>query len=241
MAKPTTRNLSNYPQEFKKELEAMGDNRWPLRDVFDDFLFMSSTALRQTVNQFTRGKIDPQLEQDMRDRLKPKYKVPNDFSKAFAVLTMSLEEHPHDFLGEFYGAIAATNAASGQFFTPSPVAAMSAKMTLDRSHFLKTLKRGQRFSVCEPAAGAGCMIIECAKVLREWGARTNEFYVDASDIDKRCVMMCYVQCSLLHVPAIVRHQNTLSLEQWDAWPTLALAMNPVIPPAQPPRKPIRDR
>jgi hypothetical protein len=37
----------------------------------------------------------------------------------------------------------------------------------------------------------------------------------------RAVHMAYIQLSLLHVPAVVVHGNTLSLEEWGYWYTPA--------------------
>jgi hypothetical protein len=41
------------------------------------------------------------------------------------------------------------------------------------------------------------------------------------DIDATAAHMAYVQLSLLHIPAIVVHGNTLSMEQWGYWLTPA--------------------
>ena len=41
------------------------------------------------------------------------------------------------------------------------------------------------------------------------------------DIDPRCVHMTYLQLSLLHIPAIVLHGNSLSNQVWGRWYTPA--------------------
>jgi hypothetical protein len=49
----------------------------------------------------------------------------------------------------------------------------------------------------------------------------QRLHVTAIDIDPLCVHMCYVQLSLLHIPAIVIHGNTLSGDVWSHWYTPA--------------------
>lgn len=39
----------------------------------------------------------------------------------------------------------------------------------------------------------------------------------ATDIDLKCVYMCYLQLSLYGIPAVVIHGNTLTLEEWSRW------------------------
>jgi hypothetical protein len=43
--------------------------------------------------------------------------------------------------------------------------------------------------------------------------------VEAIDLDIKAVHMCYLQLSLLGIPAIVRHGNSLSLEMFSDWIT----------------------
>ena len=46
-------------------------------------------------------------------------------------------------------------------------------------------------------------------------------HVTCTDVDLRCVHMTYLQASLLHIPAIVQHGNSLSSEVWSRWYTPA--------------------
>lgn len=229
MSKAPQRNLKEAQKEFQRLLQDMSNGGYHLRDVFDDFLLKATVFLRQGVHKWRFQKFDEVIEQEMIDYLKPRYKRPNDFGAAFMVLADALENEVHDFLGEFYGAIGATNEKTGQFFTPSALSEACARMIFTREHYEETIAKGQRFSICEPCVGAGSMVIEAVKLLKEWDAHPSTYYIDATDIDLRCVRMAYIQLSLLGAPAIVRHGNTLSLELWDAWPTMTLALNPFIP------------
>lgn len=46
-------------------------------------------------------------------------------------------------------------------------------------------------------------------------------FIDAGDIDVRCVHMTYLQLSLAGVPAIVKHQDVFSRKLWSVWKTPA--------------------
>ena len=52
----------------------------------------------------------------------------------------------------------------------------------------------------------------------------SNLFVDATDIDKRCVHMTYLQLAMLGVPAVIRHGDTLSLDIWDTWFTPSYLM-----------------
>jgi hypothetical protein len=49
--------------------------------------------------------------------------------------------------------------------------------------------------------------------------------VTAVDVDPKCVHMSYLQFSLLHIPAVIIHGNSLSLEEFGRWYTPAHIMN----------------
>jgi len=74
----------------------------------------------------------------------------------------------------------------------------------------------------EPAAGSGAMIIALAQEIREAGINYQQhLHVTAVDVDPKCVHMSYLQFSLLHIPALIIHGNSLSLEEFDHWHTPA--------------------
>ena len=49
--------------------------------------------------------------------------------------------------------------------------------------------------------------------------------VTATDIDLKCVHMCYLQLSLLGIPAVVIHGNSLTLEEHSHWFTPAYILD----------------
>jgi hypothetical protein len=74
----------------------------------------------------------------------------------------------------------------------------------------------------EPAVGGGAMVIALARALRAQGINYQQhLHVTAVDIDIRAVHMAYAQLSLLHIPAMVIHGDTLRIEEWSHWRTPA--------------------
>ena len=74
----------------------------------------------------------------------------------------------------------------------------------------------------EPACGAGGMVIAMADALMQAGLNYQRaMHATCIDIDPRCVHMTYLQLSLLHIPAIVLHGNSLSNQVWGRWYTPA--------------------
>jgi hypothetical protein len=81
------------------------------------------------------------------------------------------------------------------------------------------------FTVCEPAVGAGVTIIALAEAVREASANPQtDMHVTAVDLDATAVHMAYIHFTLLHLPAIILHGNTITLELFDTWVTPAHIM-----------------
>lgn len=76
--------------------------------------------------------------------------------------------------------------------------------------------------VLEPTCGAGGMVIAMADALRHAGLNYQQhLHATCIDIDLRCVHMTYLQATLLHIPAVVLHGNSLTGEIWSRWFTPA--------------------
>lgn len=77
-------------------------------------------------------------------------------------------------------------------------------------------------TVSDPCCGGGGMLIAALDVLHSFGVNyARNCFMEGSDVDLRCVHMTYLQLALAGVPAIVRHQNTLTRECWSVWYTPA--------------------
>src|SRR5712691_9057187 len=151
---------------------------------------------------------------------------PEEFQKfppMLGMLVACLEHEPTDVLGRLYHRLEIHNEQTGQFFTPYPVCLAMAKMLV---HDAKHLVEEQGFiRAQEPCVGSGAMVIALAQALKEEGINYQQcLHVTAIDLDIVAVHMAYVQCTLLHIPAIILHGDTLRGEVYSQWRTFAHGM-----------------
>jgi hypothetical protein len=104
---------------------------------------------------------------------------------------------------------------------------MMAKMTLGDEKDVRARIAERGFVTAqEPACGSGAMVIALAQGMKDLGINYQQhLHVTAIDVDPKCVHMAYVQFALLHIPAIIVHGNTLSLEEFGRWYTPAHIMD----------------
>lgn len=206
--KPMTAD-QHYKDMTKKLTGLTGGKR--MFEVFRDFTELFALSLRNVVD-----KRDWQEREDRylavakgytRDQL-------NLMAEVMAMVVMQMERNPEDVLGRLYMQLEVSNDARGQFFTPYEVAKLMASMQVERMP-----DDGKEFiTIYEPACGAGAFMIAIAQELRQ---QQRQFHVTAEDIDPVAVHMAYIQFTLLDIPAVVFHRDTLSMETYDAWPTMA--------------------
>jgi type I restriction-modification system DNA methylase subunit len=149
------------------------------------------------------------------------------FPEMLATLVDELEDDPEDILGKTYHELELHNKWSGQYFTPFPLCRAMAKMIVgDAADTQNKIAEHGFLSASEPACGSGAMVIALALELREQGVNyQQQLHVTAVDVDAKCVHMTYLQLALLHIPAVVVHGNSLSLEEYGRWYTPAHIMN----------------
>ncbi|WP_249263147.1 N-6 DNA methylase [Serratia marcescens] len=99
----------------------------------------------------------------------------------------------------------------GQFFTPFHLSELMAGLVAgDR---LAALDNEPYITLSEPTCGAGGMVIAFAKVMLARGYNPQtQLRVDCVDIDPVAAWMCYIQLSLLGIPARVVIGNSLTLK-----------------------------
>ena len=142
---------------------------------------------------------------------------------AFADLIMALEYavhngDPSDVLGEIFHALELHNKYKGQFFTPQHVCDMMSEII--SGDVEEAIKKNGYVSLCEPCCGSGAMVLGFAKsMLNKRLNYSAQLFVEATDIDLKCVYMCYLQLSLYGIPAVVIHGNTLTVEEWTRFHT----------------------
>ncbi len=146
------------------------------------------------------------------------------FSKIYALLSSVVYDNGRfdDYLGEIFMRANAGNKHAGQFFTPYHVSMLMAKMSIGEERVQELAKSGEVITINDCCCGGGGMLVAALDVLRRSGVNyAYNCFIDAGDIDIRCVHMTYLQLSLAGVPAIVRHQNALTRELWSVWYTPA--------------------
>ena len=213
--------IVNHLKEMEKLIRSLSP-RHRTYQVFSDFVEMAACSISNAV--------DPSHYEEREKRymdIVKKYKKEevDAFPKLLGHLTMALEEEPSDVLGNLYHSLEIQNERAGQFFTPYHVSKMMAKMILADNSPKTIIEEKGFIRASEPACGAGGMVIALAEALKEDGINYQDrLHVTAVDLDPTCVHMAYVQCSLLHIPAVIVHGNTLTLEEFSHWRTPAHIM-----------------
>lgn len=209
------------PEQHRKQLvslirEATGARTtW---DVFSDFVTMAACAISNSVDLAQREKREAEYMS-----LVGRYDhgTAQLFGKMLGALTLALEAEPTDVLGRSFMELEMGSDAHGQYFTPYSVCQLIAQLAIeDDGKLQRIIARRGYVSVSEPACGAGAMLIAFAEELRARGHNPQrQMYASAMDVERRAALMCYVQLSLLGIPAEVIVGNALSLEIRERWYT----------------------
>ena len=186
-------------------------------DVFSDFVAVSALCLsvaadpenrRERIDEYSQ--IVARYTEDDVER----------FARGLAHVSGGLASGFCDFLGDAFTAMQLENRQQGQFFTPFDLSLLIAELKLNSVR--KTCEKSGFATFHDPCVGAGSMLIACAKVMRDKGLNyQKQMHVVAIDIDIALVHMAYVQFSILHIPAIVVHGNTLTGNIHSEWRTPA--------------------
>lgn len=151
----------------------------------------------------------------------------NIFSKIYALCSSVVYDDGvfKDYLGELFMRLNQGNRHTGQFFTPFHISKFMAECALLPDIVKEKTKDDGILTISDPCSGGGGMMVAALSVLKECGINYGRnCFVACSDIDIRCVHMTYLQLSLAGVPAIVKHQNSLTRETWSIWRTPAFML-----------------
>lgn len=176
------------------------------QEVFSDFLKLSACALENACLK------SPAIESEYMETIKRYEKADAErMAQLLAWVVLGLDKGMHDFLGPIFMELEIGNAKIGQFFTPTPLSRLMGQMVIgDR---LSQLENSPYITLSEPSCGAGGMVIEFARAMRERGYNPQkQLLADCVDVDPVAARMCYIQLSLLGIPARVVIGNTLTLK-----------------------------
>ncbi len=186
--------------------------------VFRDFVAMAALAISNSVD---KRQFDDREAQYMQIVSRYSKEEVMQLAQGLAHVVLALEEEPQDVLGSLFMSLELGNSWKGQFFTPYEISYLMAKMTTG-AQARADIERNGFISVNDPCIGGGAMVIAAAHALRDEGINyQRHMHAVAADIDLCAVHMAYIQLSLLHVPAVVYHANSLSMEVWSEWKTPA--------------------
>jgi type I restriction-modification system DNA methylase subunit len=224
----------SQPRDFRKILERLS-HRHDTRRVFEAFTRLTACALAAQTRE-------PEYLDEAKRWERPDLDL---FVEAFAALVIEMENHPfEDLIGGCYMDFALSSKGqqwNGEFHTPKAVCDLMAQMTLSA---LESLPAEGPITVCEPACGAGAMILSLAGACPPEVRR--RLRVTAIDINRTACDMAFINTTLWGVPTRIIHGNALSMECWAAWsnihhimPWLPLALRVQTPEAleqgQPPK------
>lgn len=204
-------------KDFLRAFDRLHNHSVSKRDMFRDMLELWYCAYAKLMAS------TPERAESLEARymsIVRRYKNPDVIRGMKPLLEMlfdALEGGGRDFLGEISSQLEILDARNGQFFTPYNVSQMMARITLDG--FERVIAEQGYITICEPASGAGGMILACANVLQEMGYNPmTHMLVQATDVSPMCFHMCYMQFTARGIPAAVFHGDTLRMEVYEsAW------------------------
>ena len=213
--KSTIENIKSPASNFRKILEPLCRYR-DTRQVFDAFVRLSACALSAQTRE--AEYLDEAKHWDREHLLV--------WSEALACLVQEMETKPfEDVLGGYYMEYALSTKGqqwNGEFHTPKTVCDLVAGMLVGD---LADIPVDRPITICEPACGAGAMILSLAQAFPP--EHRHRMRVTAIDISLTACDMCFINTTLWNIPTRVFHGNALTLEMWSAWSNLPLMMSPV--------------
>jgi type I restriction-modification system DNA methylase subunit len=210
---------SDHQRRLVQLIQELG-RRHDVAHVFTDFVEVGALSISNAVDSTMRAKRERRYFQ-----IASKYGSTemNEFAEMLAALALALDREPTDILGRTFHHLELQNRWRGQFFSPLPLCTANVKLIIrDRLECYSAIAERGFVRVQEPAAGSGAMIIALANELDAAGIDyRRQLHVVATDVDPKCAHMSYLQLSLMQIPGVVIHGNSLSLEETTRWHTPA--------------------
>ena len=203
--------------------------RFPPNVIFDDWIKCLAIAIQNSCVKVTDEVFSDREEQYRAVISKYDSDIEDIFSQMTALLGFALDEKTEDVLGIVYMEASMGNKNAGQFFTPSGISAIKAKITA--SQIAKGLKKNNKknYRLYEPTSGSGGIIMEIVRELQKRGIDySRHICVTAQDLDWRCVYMTYIQLSLLDINAVVAQGDCIEepFEEGNEYPAHRLFITP---------------
>jgi len=189
----------DFPQsaELVAELDAVARHHGSREQAFDDLLTLAVCALAgQSREEEYLKTVKPYVAGE------PGKRPIDRLVEVFGRIVVIMKDLRTDILGDiFQGAI--TRGQNQQFFTPSPICELMARLTDEAQ--ADNGNDGERESVCDPSCGSGRILLAAATVNR------NRYFV-GQDIDHRCAKITAINLALWNLYGKVIWGNTLTDE-----------------------------
>lgn len=218
-------NLCPYPIPTVKDIMKMIDSstyRVNKSKLISDVFECGALAISNLVDLKQYDEREKRYMEIIKTYSPPEQKLISDiFSRIFALCSSVTYDDGvfDDYLGELFMKCNQGNSKAGQYFTPYHVSKLMAKMSVTDSG----IKQNEIITINDCCSGGGGLLLAALDVLKnDYGVNyAYNCFMDAGDVDARCVHMTYLQLSLAGVPAIVKHQDALTRELWSVWKTPA--------------------
>ena len=212
--------------DFRKILERLA-HRHDTRRVFDAFVRFAACAVAAQTRE--AEYLEEAKRWDKADL--------GVFAEALGTLVNEMESQPFtDLIGGYYMEFAISSKSQqwgGEFHTPKTVCDCIARMLFGD---MESMPAEGPITVCEPACGAGAMILSVGEACSPEVRR--RLRVTAIDINRTACDMAFINTTLWGIPTRIIHGNALSNEYWAAWsnihyiaPWLPYALRPQTPEA----------
>ena len=191
--------------DFRKILERLAHGHDTHR-VFSAFVRFAACALAAQTRE-------AEYLEEAKHWQKPELE---SFADALGALVREMESQPFtDLIGGYYMDFALSSKGqqwNGEYHTPKPICDMMAEMMLGD---MESFPTEGPITVCEPACGAGAMILSVGEACSPEVRR--RLRVTAIDINRTACDMSFINTTLWGIPTRIIHGNSLSNEYWAAW------------------------
>ena len=216
MASKKRMGRAGAAHEFIRLMET-GFQRHKKHEIFRDFCQLAAISLSNAVDLGQYEAREAQYMATIQRYTKDEAAL---FSQLLCCVVEALQAGFSDVLGDLFMRLELGNHWRGQFFSPYEIARLMSDVTMpDVGEGIK--KKGY-ITVGDHAVGAGAMLISAAHALHDAGHNYQQvMHATGVDVDMTAVHMAYIQLSLLHMPGVVVHGNSLTAEEYSRWYTPA--------------------
>ena len=205
----------NY-KEIVKIMKTCSDTQ-NLYEVFTDFVKMMAYNISFAVDMTTKDERIKEYETIAKKYTKEQLE---GCAQVLALVTSILEQQREDVFGRIYMELGFGDKLKAQEFTPTGISSIMAMLSLDKQSVEGVIKKEGFVSIEDSSCGGGSTIIQAVEELTKIGVNPqSQILVFANDLDFMAVAMCYVQLSLLGIPALIKQQDTLTLMIFSVWYT----------------------